>query len=103
MRLLTGRMMNPSAPARSRNKAFYFNGLWGSELAEQQQDDQDHQNDAAKAHSGMAHAVAIAAETAAEAAAQEDDQNNDEYQAKRHDGLPRERSANEDPPSRQGK
>src|SRR5450432_1867341 len=106
MLFLTGRMMNPGAaaprPGIGRNKACYFKDLGGSELAEQQQDDQHHQNDAANAHSGMAHTVAVAAKPAAEAAKQEDDQNDDEYQAERHGILPRERPANEDPPPRAG-
>src|ERR1700721_1448623 len=72
-----------------RDKSCYFNGLLALKLAEQQQNDQHHQNDAAKAHSGVAHAVAIAAEPAAEAAQQEDDQDNDKYQTKRHSISPR--------------
>src|SRR5476651_1344767 len=55
-----------------------------SELAEQQQDDQYHQNDAADAHSAVAVAVTIAAETAAEPAEQKDDQDDDEDQSERH-------------------
>src|SRR3954469_17898754 len=42
-----------------------ISGIWtGSERAEQQQDQQHNQNQSAKAHAGMAHAIAIAAETA---------------------------------------
>src|SRR5580658_3237762 len=74
--------------ASSKDKSCYFNSLRDSELAEQQQDDQHHQNDAAKAHSGVAHAVAVAAEPATKAAQQEDDQDNNEYQAKRHGVSP---------------
>src|SRR3984957_3242099 len=76
-----------------QDKSCCFNSLHASKLAEQQQDDQHHQNDAAKAHSGVAHAVAIAAEPAAEAAKQEDDQDNDKYQTKRHGASPRKRPA----------
>src|SRR6202051_1554385 len=50
----------------------------GSELAEQQQDEQHHQNDAANAHSAVAVAVTVAAETAAKPAKQENDQDDDE-------------------------
>src|SRR5882757_6146951 len=84
----------------SRNKPCYFNVLRDSQLAEQQQDDQHDQNDAAKAHSGMAHAIAVAAEPAAEAAQQENDQDDDEYGAERHRVLPRRRPADGNPPPR---
>src|SRR6266851_9272570 len=72
----------------------YFNGLSGLELAKQQQDEQHYQNNAEKAHSGVAVAVAVAAEPAAEAAQQENDQDDDKYQSKRHGVLPKQRSAN---------
>src|ERR1700749_1305597 len=54
---------------------------------EQQQDKQYHQNDTAQAHSGMAHAIAIAAEPPAEAAEQINDHNDDQDQTKRHGTL----------------
>src|SRR5882757_2123708 len=50
----------------------------GSQLAEQQQDQQHHQNQSAQPHSRMAHAIAVAAETAAEPAQQENDQDDNE-------------------------
>src|SRR6266851_5600754 len=78
----------------------YFNGLSGLELAKQQQDEQHYQNNAEKAHSGVAVAVAVAAEPAAEAAQQENNQDDDEYQSKRHGTLPNGRPANGHPPSR---
>ena len=55
-----------------------FNDLFGSKLAEQQQDDEPDQNHAADPHAGMAHAVAIAAEPARKAAQQENNQDDDE-------------------------
>src|SRR5260221_5417659 len=78
----------------------YFNGLSGLELAKQQQDEQHYQNNAEKAHSGMAVAVAVAAEPAAEATQQENNQDDDEYQSKRHGTLPNGRPTNGHPPSR---
>src|ERR1700682_4199216 len=79
----------------------YFNGLSGLELAKQQQDEQHYQNNAEKAHSGVAHAIAVAAEPAAEATQQENNQDDDKYQSKRHGTLPNGRPANGHPPSRQ--
>src|ERR1700733_3161980 len=89
MRILPGLMMNPGSNALNRNKSFYFNGLCGLQLAEQQQDDQHDKNDSAQTHSGMAHPVAIASEPAAEAAEQENDQDDNEYHSKRHGTLPK--------------
>src|ERR1700730_1305014 len=77
----------------------YFHGLSGLELAKQQQDEQHYQNNAEKAHSGVAHAIAVAAEPAAEATQQENNQDDDEYQSKRHGTLPNGRAANDHPPS----
>ena len=57
-------------------------------FAEQQQDDQHDQNDAAKAHSRMAHAVAVAPEPAAEAAEQINDDEDDQYGSERHGSFP---------------
>jgi hypothetical protein len=71
------------------NKSCYFNNLSGLKLAKQQQDEQHNKNDSAQTHSGMAHPVAVASKTAAEAAEQEDDQDDDEYHSKRHGTLPK--------------
>src|SRR5713226_1720397 len=79
----------------------YFNGLSGLELAKQQQDEQHYQNNAEKAHSGVAHAVAVAAEPAAEAAQQENNQDDDQYRSERHGSLPNRRPANGNPSPRQ--
>src|SRR5450631_2203968 len=86
-------------PPRSRNMSCYFNGLCGLELAKQQQDDEHDQNDPEKAHSGVAVAVTVTAEPAAEAAQQENNQDDDEYQSKRHGTLPNRRPANGHSPS----
>src|ERR1700733_4891364 len=102
MRILPGLMMNPGSNALNRNKSFYFNGLCGLQLAEQQQDDQHDENDSAQTHSGMAHPVAIASEPAAEAAKQDNDQDDDEYHSKRHGVLPqRAAGARNSPPRRE--
>src|SRR5260370_29490437 len=89
MRLLTGLIMNPGAAGPDPELVLYFQCLVGSELAEQQQNEQHDQNEAAKAHPGMAHAIAIAAEPAAEAAQQQNDHDDDEYRSKRHRILPK--------------
>src|SRR6266487_249293 len=71
-----------------------FQRLERLELAKQQQDDQHHQNDAAKAHPGVAVAVAVTAEPATEAAQQEDNQDDDKYHSERHGILPKPARAN---------
>src|SRR4051794_10594626 len=85
-------MMNPRmarvGTISVRNKPSYFKDLRGLKLAEQDQDDEHDQNHPAKAHSGMAKTIAIAAKTAGEAAEQENNQDDDEDGAKRHRGLP---------------
>ena len=62
---------------------------------QKQQDDQHHQNNSAKAHARMTHAIAIAAKTAAQAAHQVDDHKNDQDQPKGHGAPPCKRTANE--------
>jgi hypothetical protein len=52
--------------------------MCGSQLPQQQQDDQDDQNDTANSHPGMTHAIASAADPAADAAQQVNDHDNDE-------------------------
>src|ERR1700682_2970012 len=79
----------------------YFNGLWSSKPAKQQQDDQYDQNDAAKPHSGVAHAVAVAAEPAAEAAQQGNNQDDNQNRSKRHRHPPQRAPAEWNPPPRQ--
>src|SRR4051812_37754755 len=85
-------MMNPRMArfwtVSVQNKSCYFNDLGGLQLAQQQQDDEHDQNHAAEPHARMAHAIAIAAKSAAEAAQQENDQDDDEYRSKRHGALP---------------
>src|SRR5829696_6186752 len=81
-------MMNPRMAAGNKNLIKFFQRLSGSNLAEQQQNQQDDQNHAREAHGGMPAAVAIAAEPAGEAAEEKYDQNNDEYRSKRHGALP---------------
>src|SRR5882757_3553421 len=85
-------MMNPRMArfwtVSVRNKSCYFKDLYVLQLAQQDQDKQHHQNHATDPHAGMAHAIAIAAKSAAEAAQEENDQDDDEYRAQRHGALP---------------
>src|SRR5262249_51157719 len=81
------RMMNP-VPFSVKKKSGYFSIVYlDLDLVEQQQHEKHHQNDTAQSHSGMAHAVAIAAEPAAEAAQQINDHDNDQDQTQRHGTL----------------
>src|SRR5215212_7466532 len=81
-------MMNPRMAARNKNLIKFFQWLTGSNLAEQQQNQQDDQNHPNQPHAGMAMAVAIAPDAAGEAAQKDDDQDDDEYRPKRHGALP---------------
>src|SRR6266702_2359757 len=76
--------------ASDRNKVRYFNGLFDSQLAQQDQHQQHDQNYPTQSHAGMAHAIAIAAKTASEAAEEENYQDDDEYRSKRHRALPQD-------------
>ena len=67
-------------------------------LAKQHQDEQNHQNYPAKPDAGMAEPVAIAPETAAEAAEQIDDHQDDQDQPKGHATLPIRRPQSAHPP-----
>src|ERR1700757_1678792 len=69
-------------------------------LAKQHQDEQNHQNYPAKPDAGMAEPIAVAPETAAEAAEQVDDHKDDEDQPKGHGTLPLRRLTRPDPPLR---
>src|SRR5215216_746416 len=82
-------MMNPRMAAGNKNLIKFFQRLSGSNLAQQQQNQEYDQNHAGEAHGGMPAAVAIAAEPAGEAAEEKYDQNNDEYRSKRHGALPK--------------
>src|SRR4029450_11322549 len=84
-------MMNPRMAAGNKNLIKFFQWLSGSNLAEQQQDQEHDQNHPDQSHAGMAMSVAITPDAAGEAAEEEDDQDNDEYRAKRHDALPPQR------------
>ena len=50
----------------------------------EEQDDKDDQDDTDDTYSAVTESVAVAAETATEAAKQEDDEQNDEYESNRH-------------------
>src|ERR1044072_2115388 len=83
-------MMNPRMAAGNTNLIKFFQWLSGwnrSNLAQKQQDQEHDQNHPHEAHAGMAVPVAVAPETAGEAAEEQYDQDNDEYRSKRHGAL----------------
>src|SRR5882724_11439912 len=71
-----------------RNKARYFNDLCCLKLIQQPQDEEHHQNHAAKPHRGMTRSIATAAIAGGDAAQEQHDQDDDEYRSKRHGALP---------------
>jgi hypothetical protein len=79
---------NESGTGFAKNKKLnYFNDLYRSQLAQQQQYDENDQNDAPEPHSGMAHAVTVAANPAAQAPHEVNDHQNDQNYPERH-GIP---------------
>src|SRR4029450_10055205 len=82
-------MMNPRMAAGNKNLIKFFQWLSGSNLAEQQQDQEYDQNHPDQSHAGMAMSVAITPDAAGEAAEQDDDQEDADYGPKRHAPAPR--------------
>jgi hypothetical protein len=93
---LFDRIANPGGPERESGtnlvveiKYIIFQLLMRAlQLAKQEQDEQHNQNQSTYANPGMAHAVAVTPEPAAESAQEINDHQNDQDHSKRHGTLP---------------